>query len=71
MQLNLAQAGIASLTREKQVLTVALKTRSEDISKMELKLEQTQQAYEDMLQGERFLTRDKYSTWGYNTAHIS
>lgn len=54
MQLNLAQAGIASLTREKQVLTVALKTRSEDISKMELKLEQTQQAYEDMLQGERF-----------------
>ena len=54
MQLNIAQAGIASLAREKQVLAVDLKTKEEDISKMELKLVQTQRAYEDMLQGERF-----------------
>lgn len=53
LQLTLAHADIASLTREKESLVVTMKNNEDLISKLELKLMHTQRVYEDVVQHER------------------
>jgi len=53
LQLTLAHADISTLTRDKESLIVSLKSNEDLISKLELKLMQTQRVYEDVVQHEK------------------